>query len=378
MFKPSLKSTWTLFVLAVVAYGLYNWAEYSHVEHRQPNYESKLNAALRMERWLGLLREAQAPDAAFVDEINDPDRTLLVGQKHSLITSTEGNHQAKVATINPNIAAMMVQMLREAGVEPGDRVAGALTGSFPGLNLAFYAACVELQLKPVLITSVSSSWYGANDPDFTWLDMESVLVKAGEIAFRSVAASIGGADDRGRGLPPEGRDLLRKAIERTGVEFLHAPDVERAVAERLRIYNRELGTAVGGYAAYINIGGGVASLGHPESAQLMPLGVFRHLPPANWPGRGVIHAFSDEGVPMVNFKYSTRRFSSLLRDYGLPWRFSRIPVAGEGRIFVTERYDLRIVGLAVLLMAISVIAVIRFDLRLQKLGGQGMDPDEIV
>jgi len=378
MFKPSLKSTWTLLVLAVAAYGLYSWAEYSHVEHRQAYYETKLNAALRMERWMALLREAQAPGAAFVDEVNDPDRTLLVGQKHTLITSTEGNHQAKLATINPNVAAMMVQMLREAGVEPGDRVAASLTGSFPGLNLAFCAACVELQLRPTVVTSVSSSWYGANDPDFTWLDMERALAEAGEIGFRSVAASLGGADDRGRSLPPEGRELLRRAVERNGVELIHAPDVESAIAERLRIYNRELGEAVGGYAAYVNVGGGVASLGHPENAKLVPLGVSRHLPALNWPARGVIHAFSDEGVPLVNFKYSPRRFSALLADYGLPWRFDTVPAAGTGEIFVTERYNLRIVALAVLLMAIAVIVVIRFDLRLQKLGGPGMDPDEIL
>lgn len=378
MFKPSLKSTWTLLILAIVAYGLYNWAEYSHVEHRQANYEAKLNAALRMERWMALLREAQAPDAAFVDDINDPDRTLLVGQKHTLITSTEGNHQAKLATINPNVAAMMVQLLREAGTEPGDRVAAALTGSFPGLNLAFLAACVELRLKPTIVSSVSSSWYGANDPDFTWLDMERALFDAGEIDFRSVAASIGGADDRGRSLPPEGRDLIRKAIERNGIELIYAPDVESSIAERLKIYSRELGDTVGGYAVFVNVGGGVSSLGSPENAKLIPLGLVPHLPAHNYPARGVMHAFSDDGVPVVNFKYAPRRFSTLFRQYGLPWRFATVPVAGQGETFVTERYDLRVVTLAVLLMAIAVIVVIRFDLKMQKLGGPGMDPEEIL
>lgn len=378
MFKPSLKSIWTLLILAIVAYGLYNWAEYSHVQHRQANYETKLNAALRMERWMALLRDAKAPDAAFVDEVNDPDRTLLVGQKHTLITSTEGNHQAKLATINPNVAAMLVQLLREAGVEPGDRVAAALTGSFPGMNLAFLAACVELQLRPTIVTSVSSSWYGANDPDFTWLDMERALFDAGEIGFRSVAASIGGADDRGRSLPPEGRDLIRKAIERSGVELIYAGSVEESIDVRRQLYKRELGDTVGGYAVYVNIGGGVASLGDPENAKLIPLGLVSHLPVHNYPARGVMHAFSDDGVPILNFKYAPRRFSALFREYGLPWRFASVPVAGEGEIFVTERYDIRIVAMAVLLMAIALIVVIRFDLRMQKLGGPGMDPDDIL
>jgi poly-gamma-glutamate system protein len=273
MFKPSLKSVWTLVVLSLISYGLYNWAEFSRVPQKQPHYDEKLAAARLMENWIGMLKEAKAPEAAFVDEVNDPARTLLIGQKHTLITSTEGNHQAKLATTNPNTAAMMVQIFKEAGLEKGDKVALAVTGSFPGLNLAAYAACKVLELQPVVITSVSSSWYGATDPDFNWLDMEKVLADQGQIPFRSVAASIGGADDRGRSLSPEGRRLVLEAMRRNGVHSLNGDslslessedeDISAAVDARMQAYQDAVSKDLKGYSAYINIGGGVVSLGHP-------------------------------------------------------------------------------------------------------------------
>jgi poly-gamma-glutamate system protein len=377
MFKPSLKSTWTLLVLAICAYGLYLWAENSRVEHRQAWYEEKIEAAELMSHWMDMLRDAKAPDAAFVDEVNDPARTMLIGQKHTLITSTEGNHQAKLATLNPNVAAMMIQMYHEAGLDKGDRIAMGVTGSFPGLNLAAYAAARVMELDPVIITSVSSSWYGANDPDFTWLDMEKVLYDSGEITFHSRAASIGGADDRGQSLPPEGRELIRESIHRAGIEFLNPGNVEEAVRIRTQIFTDEVRESLRGYSAYINIGGGVASIGHPENAKLLPVGYARHLDARNYPARGVIHYFSDNGVPLINFKYVSRRFSSMLKSYGLPWRPGQDIETGRGEIFVSERYDLRIVGLAVFIMTILVAVVIRFDLKLQQLGSGNGSLDDM-
>jgi len=250
-----------------------------------------------------------------------------------------------------------------------------LTGSFPGLNLALLAAGKVLELEPVVVTSVSSSWYGANDPDFTWLDMERVLVDEGQIPFRSVAASIGGADDRGRSLSPEGRALVIQAIQRNGVAYLNPETLEQAVQGRLQVYKDAVKESLRGYRAYVNVGGGVVSLGHPEISNAIPLGFTRHLNDLNPPTRGVVHHFSDSGVGIINLKYQPRRFGAMLKEYGIPWRPSHAPRPGEGSLFVEGRYDLRIVGLAVFIMTILVLVVIRFDLRMQRLG-EAAGPDE--
>ena len=66
------------------------------------------------------------------------------------------------------------------------------------------AAAEEMKLKPIVVTSVGASMWGANDPIFTWLDMEKLLNEKGLLHTRSLAASVGGSNDRGRGLSPRG------------------------------------------------------------------------------------------------------------------------------------------------------------------------------
>src|SRR5210317_1920655 len=102
-------------------------------------------------------------------------------------------------------------MLKEVRLKENDVVAVAFTGSFPGLNIAVLAALQTLNLYPLIITSIGASNWGANDPYFTWLDMERELYNAQIFKYRSIAASIGGGLDRGRGLSPEGRKLIKDA-----------------------------------------------------------------------------------------------------------------------------------------------------------------------
>jgi poly-gamma-glutamate system protein len=367
MYRPSLKSIWTLLVLSLTSYALYFWAENSRVEVQQESFQEKMAAATLMKTSMDALRDARAPGLAFVDEINDPDQTLLLGQKYTLISSVPGDHQAKLSTINPNMAALMVELLLDAGLRSGDPVAVCVSGSFPGLNLALYSACKVLELQPVIISSVSSSWYGATDPGFTWLDMERILREEQLLPFHSIAASTGGADDRGRSLSPEGRRLIRETILRHNVQFIHADNVQASVDARVALFLDQIKDSPRGYAAFVNIGGGVASIGHPENGKLLPVGMTPRLKEMNYPARGVIHYFSDAGIPLINFKYRKSHFDKLMRHHGMPLRLSKVPEVGQGKIFMTERYDLRKVVFAVFIMTILVGLVIRFDIRMQRL-----------
>lgn len=68
-------------------------------------------------------------------------------------------------------------MLTQCGAEKGDTVAVNLSSSFPCLNLAVLCALDAMELKGIVINSVGASTYGANLPDFTYLDMEHFLVE---------------------------------------------------------------------------------------------------------------------------------------------------------------------------------------------------------
>ncbi|MCA9784606.1 MAG: poly-gamma-glutamate system protein [Candidatus Cloacimonetes bacterium] len=374
MFKPSLKSTWTLFLLAAVSYGLYLWAWNSRVDHRQIRYQEKLAAARLMDRALHALKEHQAPNGVLVDDINDPWNTLLIGQKFTQITSLEGDLRSKQSSLNPNVAALVVQLMVEAGVKENDRVAVCLTGDFPGINIAVYAACQVLKLEPVVITSVSSSWFGANDPDFTWLDMETVLRDRGVFPWTSRYASVGGADDRGESLSPEGRELIRAAIKRNKCEYLNPANLQKAVDLRIQAFQQEVSDSPRGYDLFVNVGEGVASLGHMDNAALLPSGVAHNVRLMDFPDRGVLHFFADGGVPVINLV----KLSLLMREYGLPLSPDELPEIGEGSIFVTERHNLKVVLVSTLLLTVLVLFVIRTDLRSQKLREPDLGSDEIL
>jgi len=150
----------------------------------------------------------------------DPARTMLIGPSMSNVTTQVGHLDAKQTSINPNFAAVVVEMLVEAGVKKGDRVALGCTGSFPGLDISAYTAIEAMGLRPPIISSTTSSQYGANHPDLMWPDMEKLLFDKGLIQNSSIATSIGGVGDRGVGMSDESIALLLEVIRRNEVSLL--------------------------------------------------------------------------------------------------------------------------------------------------------------
>ena len=146
----------------------------------------------------------------------DINRTGMIGLDYSFITTTVGNLEAKRTSTNPNMAAVVVDMLHELKLQPGDKVAVNCSGSFPALNIAVMCALQELQLEPYLISSFGSSTHGANDPEFTYLDMEHLLVEQGLLTHKSDLFSIGGMEDLGKEMPPEIVDAIVARIKGYG------------------------------------------------------------------------------------------------------------------------------------------------------------------
>ncbi|MBC8367503.1 poly-gamma-glutamate system protein, partial [bacterium] len=172
---------------------------------RQRDYEIKLEAAEKADEAFASIRRFCDLEDAVTDLANDPSCTGLIGPETSLITNSFGNLESKLTTLNPNMAAYVVELFKQAGLREGDMVAVAVSGSFPGMNIALYSAMEVMGLRPVITCSVGASNWGATDPDFTWLDMERLFESEGIFRFRSVGASHGGGDDMGRGLSPLGR-----------------------------------------------------------------------------------------------------------------------------------------------------------------------------
>jgi hypothetical protein len=195
--------------------------------------------------------------------------------------------------------------------------------------------------------------WGANDPGFTWLDMERFLCDRGLLRTRGLAASLGGSNDRGRGLSPQGRDLLREAVARNGLPLIAEPTLEEAVARRIALFDGAAGRR--GVRAYVNIGGSAASIGTQLNGTLIHPGINRRLRPYNWTQRGALHHYAERRVPVVH----VLGIEEIALGHGLPLAPEVIPAVGEGEIFYREVYDLRIVVPAFLTFLVLCFGVLR-------------------
>ncbi len=341
-----------LLLLAGCALLLQGWLDAARAPMRQKDYDLKIDAATRADQAFQAVRRHRQLAGARLDLVNDPAGTGLIGPEFSMITNARGDLTAKLTSLNPNFAGLMVQYFREAGLRPGDKVAVAISGSFPGINIAVFAALETLQLDPVVITSVGASMWGANSPDFTWLDMEQLFAEEGIFSTRSLAATYGGGNDMGRGLSPAGRQLLQDSIDRNGVFLLASENIQDAVDKRQEFFVEQAAGLP--YRAYVNVGGGVASIGSSHNRLLLPGGLSFQLGAHNWPRKGNLILFAEMGVPTIHLL----GIADLARQYGLPVSPDYLPTPGEGEIFVRTMYRLPLaVGMLVFYCALCVLVL---------------------
>jgi poly-gamma-glutamate system protein len=293
----------------------------------------------------------------------------------SPITSGSGSLVSKQTTVNPNFAAVVVQWLKDLGIKSGDVVAVGLSGSFPAMNIAVYSAMHQLGVEPIIISSTAASQWGANNPGFTWLDMESLLRKHEVFPYKSVAASLGGVGDEAIGLTGRGHKLLIRAIERNEIPGIGvvqpkqkprveenaeeippelAPVDQNRVRERMRVYYENAGDRP--IRAYINVGGGTVSVGTKVGKRKFLPGVNRRppkgideMPPS------VLGAFLESGVPAIH----ATRMIDLAEEYGLEIAPRRIPEVGQGAVFQKRQPNRWLAGIVLVLVLLALFMVAR-------------------
>ena len=362
MYKFRAKSNIVLSVLSLLSLLAFIAVEKGKVDVKQAYYKEKLEAAKLSQLASEQIKSYRLEKGVFVDAVNDPNQTALIGQEYTLITTDRGYIDSKLSATNPNFAAVIVQLLKDAGLKEKDNVAVAMSGSLPGLNISVLAAIESMSMKPIIITSVGASNYGANDPYFTWLDMETVLYKSNIFHHKSVAASIGGGSDIGRGLSPEGRNLIIQAIERNDVEFINEIHLENSIARRMEIYEKASeGKPI---KAFINVGGGIASLGNTINGKLIPPGLTEYLPMRNFPVRGVIVQMGQQEIPIIHLL----NINQLTAKYGLPSSPVPLPDPGDGEIFVQKKYSIVVTAIASVILIIVIVLVYFSERKQHQLG----------
>lgn len=322
----------------------------------QPFFEEKLEAARLMQAGMEQIREYRVRHVGPVDLEVDPTGSGMVGLASSPVTTNTGSIEAKRTTTNPNWAAVVVELLHEAGVAPGDTIAVGFSGSFPALNLATLCAARVMDLDVVSVASVGASSWGANAPGLSWLDMERLLVEAGILPYRSVAASLGGTRDRAVGMGAEGRRRLEQVVRDAGIEFIETEQDVDSIDRRMDLYRLHArGRPI---RAYVNVGGSLVSIGPKPVKRVYEPGLIRRLPPRAALIDSVIKRFVRGGVPVINLS----KIVPLAERYGLPIEPTAMPAVGRGLVFARQEIDPRLAAAALGAICASLLVLVRLDL----------------
>jgi poly-gamma-glutamate system protein len=347
----SMRGLTILAFCAVAALAYLEAARWFQPESRQGE---KKEAAQLMQCAMQVVRAEKLKLGIPVDRFADPNGTGMIGTAYNDITTTHGSLVSKRTSTSPAFAAAMVAMLDQAGVRPGDSVAVSFSGSFPALNIAVLSAAKALNLRPVIISSVGASMYGANQPSMTWLDMERVLFERGLFPYRSLVASLGGIVETGGGLDGTGIAEGLAAIKRNKIPYWEESssgalraDIER----RLALFDRALGGRRP--AAFINVGGSLTSLGSGLSVRRLPTGLVEKWPVSRDPERGFLLRMAERDVPVIHLL----NIRSLAVRYGIPVDPIPLSAAPFGGAMKRGKYSapLAAAGLALLIGLLPIL-----------------------
>jgi hypothetical protein len=172
--QSSLKPTW-LAVAAAVSIAVWFVFEQALQRPIHPQFAEMLMAARSMQAasrvlWLEKEMRGLAPSMQA-----DPNRTGMIGQEYTPITTTIGELPAKRTATNPDFAAALVRQIASLGLARGTPVVIVVSGSFVGGDVAAITATETLGLRPIVIASLSASMWGANEPEFSLIDMLAAL-----------------------------------------------------------------------------------------------------------------------------------------------------------------------------------------------------------
>ena len=313
----------------------------------------QLDAARRMARAETRLAEILAARGIGVESEFDINRTGLIGPEWTPLTTTVGNLEAKRSILNPNFAALMVRLYREAGLKAGDRVAIGASGSFPGLIIASLCAADALGLKAITIASFGASMFGGTRPEFSSPEMIATLEEEGLVSPSLAAVSPGANDDHGESpLFGESRSLIAALAAGLNREFIDfdPPDLGASIGRRLEIFQAEAGSR--GIACFVNIGGASANFGSLSASNEVPQGLaprLQRIPDS--PERGLMFEFAARGLPIINLL----NVRALAQEYGLPWDPVPLPKPGEGGVYFRTVHS-RPIALAALLVCLGILA----------------------
>ncbi|MEG0989174.1 MAG: poly-gamma-glutamate system protein [Clostridium sp.] len=298
------------------------------------------DASERTQRAFEAIKAEKLYRGLSISPLDDPNMTGMIGAPYTDTTTTLGDLEAKRSTTNPNISAMIVDMLEQCHIKSGDTVAVNFSGSFPCANIAALCAMDAMGVNGIVISSVGASTYGANLSEFTYQDMEYFLYKNSYITNHSSYFSMGGVNDQGKEFPTDLKETIRLRLQSYGLAYLNYDDLEENIAARIGIYQ-----SLGEVSCFINAGGNLLSFGGGSEMTSVKNGLI--MPgSSSKSGTGLIPEFIKENVPVIHLL----NMKSLLPSYGLPIDPIPLPPVGSGDVYRHFSYN---IPLAIVLLLLN-------------------------
>lgn len=324
----------------------------SAVSAQTSYYETQLEAAGRLEDYFAAIRGYKAERGVPLSA-DDIHGTGMIGLPYTDITTTSGALEAKRTAAWPDMAALCVRMLHEAGVRPGDTVGAGFSGSFPGMNLAVVAACESMGVELICISSVGASTYGANDPQLTFPEMLWLLKEDALVETASAAVTMGGYHDVGADMEPSTAQTIKERLADAGLPLSEREDFGENIRFRQGLYE-----SMGPIRCFIAVGGNLTSLGMGEEGASLGQGVLQ-------PGRqirlsdgsGLVQRYLADGIPVINLL----NLKKIMADYSMPYDPAVWPEAGTSAVYTTTQYSMQWIffGLAVTAALLGMCLYIR-------------------
>lgn len=245
-------------------------------------------------KWFDIIKNEKAQRNIVGDSKSNVQNNFMIGDDYTPITTTLGSLKSKEISSNTDFAALMVRLIREAGIKKGDKVGVLCSASFPSLNVATLAALQVLHNKVVLISSIGASTFGANQPNATWIDIENWLIKKGGLKYKSILITRGASGDKGAGIYSEGTELLGEAIKRNKRQLFIPDNLTHSIETKEKILEENK------IKLLINIGGNHAALGNCVHAVGLPNGLTEKLNLCEHKNRGIIQDMNAKGIPIIN------------------------------------------------------------------------------
>jgi len=262
---------------------------------KKPEYEKMEKAVELAAEWFALVHKEKLMKGLVNQEWRSLKYGGLMGKEYSDITTTLGSAESKQTAINPQFAALTYSWMIENGIDSNSTVGVNISGSFPSIAIAVLAAIQVLGAEAVLISSLGASSFGANDPEFTWIDIEELLRRNSNLHFKSILLTPGGINDNGGGLQPEGIIQLKNAALRCGSELYFPKNLVEASEIRINTFTRF------GIDLLINIGGNHPALGNCSHAWQIPNGVIPNSFSCRHNERSFLFHFIENNIPVIHY-----------------------------------------------------------------------------